>query len=256
MITENCCLYQLISGHKLNNRSESMGNGRLSAAGNVNELMRLYYFTTEKFGLESIRDRRLKIARVRELNDPFEWISMTGNKIVRKGMQRLRNELDRDFGLICMSRNWQHPLLWGHYADKHKGLCLGFDVTTKAGFEEVSYISQRPDWMELRQSDSDQFNWNLLRRLYLLKFEAWDYETEFRSVTQLKTKDPVSDLYFRPFSEDMKLSQVIIGERCGGSRAKLDEVLGDLCNEIESFKARSSFKRFEMVRNMRKSMWK
>ena len=46
--------------------------------------MRLHYFTTAQFGLEAIRDKRLKIARINELNDPFEFLGLA-----------LRNNIDR-----------------------------------------------------------------------------------------------------------------------------------------------------------------
>lgn len=36
--------------------------------------MRLYHFTSQKFGLLALKDRRLKIARINELNDPFEFL--------------------------------------------------------------------------------------------------------------------------------------------------------------------------------------
>lgn len=41
--------------------------------------LRLYYFTTERYALEAIRDQRLKIARLNELNDPFEFCRQAGS---------------------------------------------------------------------------------------------------------------------------------------------------------------------------------
>ena len=90
--------------------------------------MRLHYFTTERFGLEAIRDRRLKVARLDELNDPFEFLGLKLNQNDRKKLSKWKNNLGNQIGLICMSEVWDHPLLWGHYANKHQGLCLGFDV--------------------------------------------------------------------------------------------------------------------------------
>ncbi len=34
--------------------------------------MIVYHFTSSEFALKALRDRRLKIARINELNDPFE----------------------------------------------------------------------------------------------------------------------------------------------------------------------------------------
>ena len=38
--------------------------------------MRLYHFLNAEYGLLNIRHRRLKIARINELNDPFEFLGV------------------------------------------------------------------------------------------------------------------------------------------------------------------------------------
>lgn len=39
--------------------------------------MRVYHFLDRKYGLDDIRRRRLKIATLDDLNDPFEMLAMT-----------------------------------------------------------------------------------------------------------------------------------------------------------------------------------
>ena len=46
--------------------------------------MRLYYFTSERYGLEAIRDNRIKLSRINELNDPHEWLAAIGNRYDRQ----------------------------------------------------------------------------------------------------------------------------------------------------------------------------
>ncbi len=38
--------------------------------------MRLYYFTSEEYGLEAIRKNRLKISEINELNDSHDMLSL------------------------------------------------------------------------------------------------------------------------------------------------------------------------------------
>ena len=71
--------------------------------------MRLFYFTTERFGLEAIRDSRLKIARINELNDPFEFVGLVLNRNGRKARRRWKNQFAERFGLICMIRHRNTP---------------------------------------------------------------------------------------------------------------------------------------------------
>ena len=39
--------------------------------------MKLFHFRDEHFGLKSIKERRLKVARIMELNDPFELLGVS-----------------------------------------------------------------------------------------------------------------------------------------------------------------------------------
>ena len=218
--------------------------------------MRLFYFTSERFGLEAIRDKRLKLARISELNDPLEWLATRGNKFDRKLLNKIKNSANQNFGLICMSENWQHPLLWGHYADKHNGLCLGFDVTNNAKFRKVNYVAERisPDYFS-KLTDPASISPSFIEHA-LTKFDGWEYEAERRTYQKLLNKDPVSGLYFHGFTEDMQLKQVIVGAHSSVTRAKLKEVLGSLAPSVTCFKARPGFKKFEIVENKLQSAWK
>ena len=69
-----------------------------------------------------------KISRFCDLNDPFELIPFDlSNEDQRDALIHTRKELS-DVGLLCFSFKWLNPLLWAHYADKHKEICLGFDL--------------------------------------------------------------------------------------------------------------------------------
>src|SRR5574340_35150 len=101
--------------------------------------MRIYYFTKANHGLAAIRDRRLKVARIHELNDPFEFLGVElSDPEFRKVLTETKRQLSTGHGLLCFSKSWRHPMLWAHYADKHGGVCLGFDVNDDK-LENVSY---------------------------------------------------------------------------------------------------------------------
>ena len=217
--------------------------------------MRLYHFTSEHFGLEAIRDSRLKIARINELNDPFEFLGLALDKNGRKHLHNWKKTFGEQFGMISMSFVWQHPLLWGHYADKHKGLCLGFDVPDRGRFKKVSYVSQRPTLAQIGRNTLDELDGKDLQKLLFSKFEAWEYETEFRAFCRLDEKDPVNDHYYMKFSKVLKLAQVIVGERSTVTIERLQRVLAKKHKSVGFFRARAGFKRFEVVENLNKKVW-
>jgi hypothetical protein len=95
--------------------------------------LRAYHFVNHEFGLDDIRRRRLKIATLKELNDPFELFGISlHDEHLRRAFRVMKEEISRDRGLLCFSRKWSNPVQWSHYAQKHAGLCLGFDVADDA----------------------------------------------------------------------------------------------------------------------------
>jgi hypothetical protein len=218
--------------------------------------MKLYYFTKSEFALAAIRQRQLKIARISDVNDPFEFLGLAlRRKSARRAMRNWKSAMSERYGIVCMSSNWRHPLMWSHYADGHRGVCLGFDVSKSVDFVKVEYRSTRPTLKEFGVERVGALNEHHMRRLLHLKFDAWAYEDEYRVFTNLEEKDEKTGLYFLPFSNQFSLTKVIVGERCVVSRAEVERSLETYSNKVTSFKARAAFKDFTVTRNELDRMW-
>ncbi|RDL50218.1 hypothetical protein BLJAPNOD_01338 [Ensifer sp. M14] len=155
-------------------------------------------------------------------------------------------------GILCLSSNWCEPLPWGHYADKHRGMCLGFDVSEES-WKAVKYVSERSKVAYLAPLTDD-----LADHLVLSKFKAWEYEREYRTIFDLQemSPDPVNGHYFTGFSDRITLREVIVGHKCPVTRARLKSVLGEDAASVEQKKARPAFRTFEVVEQRQKRMWK
>jgi hypothetical protein len=70
--------------------------------------------------------------------------------------------------------------MWSHYSDKHKGLCLGFDVHCKA--EKVEYVAKRLTPDILGANSLSDMTIEQIRDSLFYKFEAWAYEAEYRLI--------------------------------------------------------------------------
>jgi hypothetical protein len=124
--------------------------------------MRLYYLTGSQFALSNLALRRVKISRFSDLNDPFELLAVDlKDKAHRKAFREMKDELNKTKGLICLSRFWSNPLLWGHYAEKHTGMALGFEVDETL-VAEVIY-AKSPQKIPVDKMDFTRFNRHLLR---------------------------------------------------------------------------------------------
>jgi Protein of unknown function (DUF2971) len=221
--------------------------------------MRVYYFTKAGYGLEAIQRRRLKLARISALNDPFEFLQVASrNPKTRARYQYVKRALSEYMGLLCFSENWRNPVQWGHYADSHRGICLGFDVAPAAGLRKVRYVKSRirPNLRAMKAMSKAAVEHML--DLLTLKFEHWQYEQEHRLFVQLNDKDEQSGLYFFDFgiSEEVRLREVIVGAQSEISPEQVADVLGDIAPQVVSRKARLAFRTFEVVKQRRQDLWR
>ena len=91
--------------------------------------VRVYHFVTQQYAIDDLAKQRLKVARLDDLNDPFELAALElSDRGMRRAYRAFAREMAEKFGVICFSRSWHNPVLWSHYAEKHKGVCFGFDI--------------------------------------------------------------------------------------------------------------------------------
>ncbi|MDX1915959.1 MAG: DUF2971 domain-containing protein [Methylophilus sp.] len=218
--------------------------------------MRLYHFLNAKYALDDIKKKRIKISLIPDLNDPFElWTINLPNPEHRRLWKSTVEELSKSFGVICLSRKWNNPLLWSHYADKHFGICLGFDVNDQL-IKEINYRkSKLPVCLDLKKPKGG-LNQEQMQEILYTKFSDWGYEDEVRVVVKLSTpeinsEDPSKSLYFSDFSSQFNLKEVIVGVRSDVSKVQIENALQDAkYSNVQILKARLAFKSFRVVPNL------
>jgi len=215
--------------------------------------VRVYHFVPSGFGLEDLTHRRLKIARLDELNDPFEMLGFAAREpAIRKAFADTKASLAKDRGMLCFSRDWHNPVQWSHYAEQHRGLCLGFDVPD-ALLTEVTYLAKRPlPDMATLAGTGPPAQAEMIKVL-ATKFSHWRYENEVRVYINLT--DPIGPLYFADFGPNLALREVIIGARCDAKRSDVAAALGPLASTVTARKARLAFRSFRVVEQKRRSLW-
>jgi len=183
--------------------------------------MKAYHFLPIEYALQDIKYEWIKVSRIYDLNDPFELMGTDmRDKSYRKLFRDFKNKIDARYGIICFSKAWVNPLLWSHYANKHKGVCFGFDIPEKL-IKEVSYSGKRlPE--KFRTKLSKDFSENGVNEFLTIKFKDWEYEDEIRLIVPLNETEKQDNLYFKKFDDNLILREVIFGSRCNPStRAEL-----------------------------------
>jgi hypothetical protein len=209
--------------------------------------MRVYYLSGAQFALSNLALRRIKIARFEDLNDPFELQGFDrADKKHRGAFREKKKEINQSKGLICFSRSWENPLLWGHYAEKHTGICMGFDVPNGL-LKSVRYAKR------LFQIDVDprtkrpRLTEEVVERLLRTKFFDWKYEDEMRLFVQLDHTREESGRYFYPFSPNLVLRELILGPRCELPIDGIRNIVARCEPSVTVLKSRIAFTRFKVV---------
>jgi hypothetical protein len=216
--------------------------------------VRVYHFLCEQFGLENLKHRRLKIARIADLNDPFEFLARADGAEERAALRATKDKQNKTTGLLCFSRSWVNPVQWSHYADRHRGLCLGFDVSDSDA-KPVAYRKTPLHFDMIKFRNDDRYAEDFTERMVSSKFSDWAYEQEVRLYVRLDPATETKGLYFYEFSDRLILSEVIVGAASDLTRDRLISALGDASKEVTMRKARMAFQSYRIVEQHNLGLW-
>ena len=205
--------------------------------------MRAYYFTPLEFGRLAVERQRLKISRVLELNDPYELLgAVMSDDALRSDYMSYRESIVETRGIISLGRHWSAPIMWSHYADRHRGVCLGFDVHDENIFE-VEYSESRFEFS--KETVRPENVHDVLVQLIGTKHAAWSYEEEVRIWCELG--EPEGGLYFEEFDERFALREVIMGVRCSPDEIAEFADLVRTVSDVQLIEAALSNDAFEVI---------
>ena len=142
--------------------------------------MQVYHFINTQYGQQALLKRGLKIARVHELNDPFEFMGIdVSEDTLREAMESVKDQYNEIWGILCFSNRWDNPVQWAHYADGHRGLCLGFDIPDEH-LTKVTYKNKR--------LSADEFHARTHNLIDKLSDEMDDYVGQATSTEEAHTR--------------------------------------------------------------------
>jgi hypothetical protein len=127
-------------------------------------------------------------------------------------------ELRLTSGILSLTTNPLSNLMWAHYANNHRGICIGLNATddffssnnspdksrTVSSIKKVVYSNIRP------QFGREFFSSNDLWKVFCLKHTDWSYETEYRVIRHRNSEAPVHVEY--PSMELVK--ELYLGLKC------------------------------------------
>lgn len=121
----------------------------------------------------------------------------------------LKAEIGRR-GVLSLAAKWNCPLMWSHYADEHRGVCIEYDMKDAAfnALQPVSYASSRgvrvSELIDWKLNKSESARKQIEQRVFFSKASQWRYEKEWRDI----------DSSAGASSAPAYVSAIIFGFRC------------------------------------------
>jgi Protein of unknown function (DUF2971) len=213
--------------------------------------MKLFHLSPFEFAITNIALRRLKISRIGDLNDPFELLPIDlRDKKVRAAVRSTRQEIDKTTGVICFSSTWENPVLWSHYADKHRGIALGFEVPDNFVIP-VKYADKLidADIDDVVTATDVDLTSDFACTLLATKFADWRYENESRVFLRLDPATSEGGLFFTKFGPKLKLVEVVLGASCPTPIKRVRDLVKNYPHKVYVKRARIAFTKFRVVEN-------
>lgn len=216
-----------------------------------------HYTSADKAILEILPKKRLKFNELKNSNDPWEYkkniyVQLTENMLDVRDAFIKRDKLNtyiNNIRSISFTNDFRtekrrcfcNPLMWAHYGDNHKGVCLVFDRNKLIELLKISrngvYLKQ-PKRIKYSSKEFDNYtiskNENIqefIRKnskdLIFTKKKDWIYEKEFRLVF-LPNKGKFINRSFFIKNISFALKAIILGENFPDS---YKDVMSDVYNE-------------------------
>ncbi|WP_299163553.1 DUF2971 domain-containing protein [Accumulibacter sp.] len=100
--------------------------------------------------------------------------------IICRISEAMSAEINQRYRVYCLGPGVGNLLMWAHYADRHKGVCLEFSLRNEVMCSALrcEYLDEFPI-LKLNEDRDDQ-----ALRMLLAKAGAWRYEKDYRLVAQ------------------------------------------------------------------------
>jgi len=217
--------------------------------------MLLYRYLPATAAIKTIESRHFRVSRIMELNDPFEWsFGFDGSRPERiADDRRERDELiqqsNEKWGVLCFCEVFKDPVMWSHYADRHRGLVIEIEANVHDDAYHKVLYSRRPiiqqRWLGDREKHTEELK-GVFSEFFRFKAPSWNYEREWRAVVPLDKCDVAEGMFLWRIPDNF-ITRLIIGIR---SLVKPDDLRRSLdahgFKGVQAVKAMESLKHYEI----------
>ncbi len=217
------------------------------------ESFKLYrYMPAKYFNIRNIETQTVHLSPNGTMNDVFEGLPILSQDLNCFDLK----QLDDLAYMVCMSETKQSTLMWSHYADNHKGICVEFDLKRLKEdpcgiISHIFPIVYRDERFPMRNIESLIDSHKLLRRaiedeedysgdealddilpLFLIKSRDWEYEKEWRILFSKKQMYDINEKTLYAGNLSFKcISAIYLGYRID---SEVEKNIIEICKRIST----------------------
>jgi hypothetical protein len=218
--------------------------------GPISDEIKFQYF------VNLIKNGEMKFSKPSEFNDPFDCCPTQVSEFppdalphavldqINKHIQHATSQI---LGVTCLTPHPDKMLMWSHYGDQHRSVCVGFDrdlllenVPTNSSGNQLYTEIVKVEYTKIRPNEED-------RKAIFKKSEEWMYEDEYRIISSAKKGHPQwgPGIWNIPISA---IKEVVIGARIEQAlQARIVEIIKLTRPDIELKKAVLHAHTFDLV---------
>ncbi len=184
-----------------------------SAAGRRQPPQYLYkYRGVDADALAMLASDKVYLSRLDAFNDPFESLHLDDEAIAHPERPLARASLVEASMRVCsLSEDHQDLLMWGHYADRHRGFCIRFDFARDPKVRKLLFpVEYKPSIPEIVTENPDATA--AARMNTLVKADKWSYEREWRIIGNVPEDQALTTELFLDYTPEA-ISGIIFGVR-------------------------------------------
>lgn len=229
-------------------REEDLNKKLLEDFKEISKEQRIYHYSSYKTSVNDIITKQtLKFSNPISFNDPFDCSEKILNvnydrnlidktlkdmKYNRRNRRNLKtNEIkaqqnsimkeEREkYKICCFSGKNDEVLMWSHYADKHNGICCGFEFPIDNDRFTIAPVNYKQS-IEKLEGETDLYK--IIYYWLTTKSKFWEYENEFRAI--MNAKNLSSNFEIIQYEANC-LKEIVFG--CGLKNREIEKIISEL----------------------------
>ena len=258
---------RMLSRDEIRYRTDKLGideNGKLL----------VYKYIDFEGGKALIQNSTFKFSKPNEFNDPFDFydelidfakhIAEAPSSYTRRDRRKVEKasmkskvstlkqnwkQLKNDYGITCFSKTYKEILMWSHYSDKYKGICIGILIDANKFLDShfLSFaVEYKKSFKPRPYSEKDlKERINTMIQYSTVKADFWKYEQEIRLVSYDYYKK--YDSSFFNFSDFAEIKEIYFGLKIKeGDKKELKKILSIKKLKVKIYEMRLLKNKFEI----------